>query len=149
MKERRHAKILELIGRYNIDTQEELLTRLREEGFNVTQATVSRDIKELRLVKTPSPGGGYRYSAAKESAKDGAAKFYSLLSDSAVSIAYAGNITVIKCLTGMAQAVCAAMDALNWDNIVGTLSGDDTIFVLSRNEEGAAGLAENLNKIVG
>jgi transcriptional regulator of arginine metabolism len=148
LKERRHAKILELIGRYNIDTQEELLTRLREEGFNVTQATVSRDIKELRLIKTPSPDGGYRYSAAKENTKDSAAKFYSLLSDSAVSIDCAGNIAVIKCLTGMAQAVCAAMDVLSWDNIVGTLSGDDTIFVLMRNENSAAELAENLNKIV-
>ena len=149
MKERRHAKILELIGRYHIETQEELLARLREEGLNVTQATVSRDIKELRLIKAPSPDGGYRYSTATENAKDSAAKFYTLLSDSAVSIDCAGNIAVIKCLTGMAQAVCASMDTMSWNNIVGTLSGDDTIFVLTRTESSAAELAANLNKIVG
>lgn len=148
MKERRHAKILELIGRYDIDTQEELLNRLREEGFNVTQATVSRDIKELRLTKTPSSDGGYRYSAIKESTKDSADKFYALLSDSAVSINCAGNITVVKCLTGMAQAVCAALDALNREGIVGTLSGDDTIFILTKDGNSATELAENLNRIV-
>lgn len=148
MKERRHAKILDLISRYSIDTQEELLTRLREEGFSVTQATVSRDIKEMRLVKVPSPDGGYRYSAAQESGKDYTAKFYSLLADSAVSVGHAGNIAVIKCMTGMAQAVCAAMDTLSWDDIVGTLSGDDTIFILAKDENSAERLAENLNKIV-
>lgn len=148
MKERRHAKILQLISKYTIDTQEELLNRLRQEGFEVTQATVSRDIKELRLVKTLSPDGKYKYSLAQESTKDFSSKFYSLFLDSAVSVDYAQNIVVIKCLTGMANAVCAAMDTIGWKNIVGTVAGDDTIFVLVADETAAAGLAAELKKII-
>lgn len=149
MKTRRHAKILELIREYPVDTQEELLRRLREDGFNVTQATVSRDIKELRLLKTPTGDGKYKYSAAKESTKDFSSKFYSLLADSSVSIQYACNLVVIKCLTGMAQAVCAAMDSMHWEGVVGTLAGDDTIFIACKNETNAEQLVNELKKMVG
>ncbi|NLJ31795.1 MAG: arginine repressor [Clostridiales bacterium] len=149
MKTRRHAKILELIREYPVDTQEELLRRLREDGFNVTQATVSRDIKELRLLKTPTGDGKYRYSAVQENSKDFSSKFYSLLSDSAVSIQSACNLVVIKCLTGMAQAVCAAMDSMHWEGIVGTLAGDDTIFIACKNETNAEQLVHELKKMVG
>ncbi len=148
MKQRRHAKILELIGKYNIDTQEGLLDHLRQEGFDVTQATVSRDIKELRLVKTLSPDGRYRYSFEKQNGKDAPSKFYSIFSDSAVSVAYAQNIVVVKCMTGMANAVCAALDAAGWKNIVGTVSGDDTIFVLLHDEMSAAEFAGELKKLI-
>jgi transcriptional regulator of arginine metabolism len=149
LKTRRHAKILELINEYAIDTQEELLRRLREDGLDVTQATVSRDIKELRLVKTLSNDGKYKYSSGKDNAKDYSSKFYSLLADSAVSINFAGNLVVIKCLTGMAQAVCASMDSMHWDGIVGTLAGDDTIFVAAKNEAYAEQLVAELKKMVG
>lgn len=149
MKTRRHAKILELINEYTIDTQEELLRRLRDDGFEVTQATVSRDIKELRLIKTLSHDGKYKYSVSKDNTKDYSSKFYSLLSDSAVLINYACNMVVIKCLTGMAQAVCAAMDSMHWDGIVGTLAGDDTIFIVMKNEEYAQQLVAELKKMVG
>ncbi len=149
MKTRRHAKILELINKYTIDTQEELLRRLREDGFEVTQATVSRDIKELRLVKTLSHDGKYKYSAGKDNTKDYSSKFYSLLSDSAVMIDCACNMVVIKSLTGMAQAVCASMDSMHWEGIVGTLAGDDTIFIVMKNEEYARQLVAELNKMVG
>lgn len=148
MKERRHAKILELIGKFSIDTQEELLRRLREEGFDVTQATVSRDIKELRLIKALSPDGKYQYSTGQESSKDLSSKFSFLLADNAVSVSYAGNIIVIKCLTGMANAVCAAMDLVEWEGIVGTLAGDDTIFVLMQNGEEAGRLCGALQKML-
>ncbi len=148
MKERRHAKILELIGKFSIDTQEELLRRLREEGFDVTQATVSRDIKELRLIKALSPDGKYQYSTGQESSKDLSSKFAFLLADNAVSVSYAGNIIVIKCLTGMANAVCAAMDLVEWEGIVGTLAGDDTIFVLMQNGEEAGRLSGALQKML-
>lgn len=148
MKERRHAKILELIGKYSIDTQEELLRRLREEGYEVTQATVSRDIKELRLIKSLTASGKYRYTVGQEEAKDYTTKFYSLFSDSALSIDYAQNMVAVKCLTGMANAVCAAMDALQWENIVGTLSGDDTIFILTRDNNSAERLSSELKKFV-
>lgn len=149
MKTRRHAKILELINAYTIDTQEELLRRLREDGFDVTQATVSRDIKELRLIKTLSPDGNYKYSVGRDNTRDYSSKFYSLLSDSAVQINCAGNMVIIKCLTGMAQAVCAAMDSMHWPNIVGTLAGDDTIFIVVKNEEQAQQMVSELKKMVG
>lgn len=148
MKERRHAKILELIAKYSIDTQEELLRRLREEGYEVTQATVSRDIKELRLIKTLTSSGKYRYTVGQEETKDYTIKFYTLFSDSALSVDCAQNMVAIKCLTGMANAVCAAMDTLQWENIVGTLSGDDTIFVLARDNSSAERLSSELKKFV-
>lgn len=148
MKERRHAKILELISKYNIDTQEGLLDLLRKEGFDVTQATVSRDIKELRLVKTLSSDGKYKYSLEKENVKDASSKFYSMFSDSAISVAHAQNIVVIKCSTGMANAVCAALDAAGWENVIGTVSGDDTIFVLLPDEISAADFADELKKLI-
>lgn len=149
MKTRRHTKILELINEYQIDTQEELLKRLRADGFDVTQATVSRDIKELRLVKILSNDGKYKYATSKEPTRDISSKFYSLFTDSAVSVDNAVNIVVIKCLTGMANAVCAAMDALHWDGVVGTLAGDDTILVLCKNEEQAVRLTADFNKLIG
>ena len=149
MKSRRQTKILELISEYEIDTQEELLRRLRQDGLDVTQATVSRDIKELRLVKALSSEGKYKYSSGKDNSKDYSSKFYSLLADSAVSINFAGNLVVIKCLTGMAQAVCAAMDSMHWEGIVGTLAGDDTIFIATKNEECAEQLVAELKKMVG
>ena len=149
MKTRRHAKILELINEHSVDTQEELLRLLREDGFDVTQATVSRDIKELRLVKTLSNDGKYRYSTRKETGKDLSSKFFSLLADSSISIDCARNIVVIKALTGMAQAICAAMDGLHWESVVGTLAGDDTIFVVTRDDESAERLVAELKRIVG
>lgn len=149
LKTRRHTKILELINAYTIDTQEELLRRLRGDGFDVTQATVSRDIKELRLIKTLSNDGKYKYSAGKDNSRDYSSKFYALLSDSAVSINFACNLVVIKCLTGMAQAVCVAMDSMPWESVVGTLAGDDTIFIVCKNENSAEQLVAELKKMVG
>ncbi|HHV31202.1 arginine repressor [Caproiciproducens sp. LBM24188] len=149
MKTRRHAKILELISQYNIDTQEELLRLLRQGGFDVTQATVSRDIKELRLVKTLSEDGKYKYSIGTDNTKDFSSKFYSLLVDSTVSINYACNLVVIKCLSGMAQAVCASMDSMHWNGVVGTLAGEDTIFVACKSEAEAENMVAELKKMIG
>lgn len=146
MKTKRHGKILELIQNHAIDTQEELLNWLRKEGFDVTQATVSRDIKELRLVKTLSSTGEYRYSTGKAAEIDMSAKFHTLFRDSVSSVDYACNTVVIKSMSGMAQAVCAAMDSLHWNGIVGTLAGDDTIFVLTRSENAAFALVMELKK---
>ncbi|WP_416200842.1 MAG: Arginine repressor [Thermocaproicibacter melissae] len=148
MKKKRHEKILELIQKYSIDTQEELLRLLRKEGYDVTQATVSRDIKELRLLKMLSPDGKYRYVPAKDDSKSNSGKFFSLFADSAVSVASAQNIVCVKCQPGMANAVCAAMDALYRDDVVGTLAGDDTIFILTHNDKEAELLAEELNDII-
>lgn len=148
MKIRRHAKIMELVQTHSIDTQEDLLKWLKLEGFNVTQATVSRDIKELRLVKSLTGDGKYCYSTGKAVMSDMSSKFYSLFSDSVISIDYVGNIVVVKCMVGMAQAVCAAMDSMHWEGVVGTIAGDDTIFVLVRTENDIINLTEELKKIV-
>lgn len=147
LKTRRHAKILELIKEHDIDTQDELLRHLRESGFDVTQATVSRDIKELRLVKTLSRTGKYKYSTGNENTSDMSAKFYSLFADSVLSVEASQNIVVVKCMTGMAQAICAAMDAMYWQNFVGTLAGEDTIFIVCRSESSALEAREELAKL--
>ena len=148
MKNRRHAKILELIKEYDLETQDELLRHLREAGFDVTQATVSRDIKELRLVKILSADGRYKYSTGSENTNAMSAKFYSLFTDYALSVDSAQNMLVIKCMNGMAQAVCASMDAMFWKNFVGTLAGEDTIFVVCRTEAAARETQEALRKLL-
>ena len=130
MKTRRHAKILELIKEHDIDTQDELLRYLRDSGFDVTQATVSRDIKELRLVKTLSRAGKYRYSTGSE------------------NISAAQNMLVIRCMTGMAQAVCASLDSMHWPGFVGTLAGDDTIFIVCRTEVDAMNSQDEFRKLI-
>ena len=148
MKRKRHALILELIQQYEITTQDELLAKLRENGFEVTQATVSRDIKELRLVKAMSPSGQYRYMAGAAQGDEYLAKFYTIFSGSVISVDYAGNTCVVKCYAGMAQAACAAIDAMHFEGIVGTLAGDDTIFVLCRTTELTQQLKSSLDKML-
>ena len=148
MKTRRHAKILELIRERDIETQDELLRHLREAGFDVTQATVSRDIKELRLIKTLSGSGRYKYSTGSEGNADMSSKFHSLFTDSAISVDYAMNMLVIKCMNGMAQAVCASMDAMYWKDFMGTLAGEDTILVVCRTEAAARKAMEELQKLI-
>jgi transcriptional regulator of arginine metabolism len=142
------VKILELISDHEIDTQEELLGRLNENGFRVTQATVSRDIKELRLVKVQSASGGYKYStnSSKEDV-DMSFKFHAVFSESVTAIACAENIVVIKCYVGMANAACAALDSIHWDGVVGTIAGDDTILCVMRSKAEASSFAEQLERL--
>ena len=149
MKRKRHVKILELIENFDIDTQESLQQKLLECGFDVTQATVSRDIKELKLVKILSSTGEYKYSVPPNlKEKNPLSMLISLFSESVVSIDYAMNMVVIKCHVGMANAVCAKLDSADFQNIVGTLAGDDTIFVVMRTENDAVRLVENLNNLI-
>ena len=147
MKAKRHAKILEFIQQNEIETQDEILEKLKRCGFEVTQATISRDIKELRLVKTLSSTGKYRYTSVKSDTGDLSAKFYTLFVNSITNVDYAGNTVVLRCYAGMAQAVCAALDAMQWEGLVGTLAGDDTIFVLLRTESYAVKMVQNLKKM--
>lgn len=141
MKKGRHEKILELIGEREVGTQEELLELLRDEGFDVTQATVSRDIKELRLIKALSKNGEYIYSTGKgDDTVNLSSKFYDLFADSVIKMDYVFNQIVIKCYSGLANAVCASMDQMNFDNLVGTIAGDDTILVVMRTEQSATEL---------
>lgn len=148
MKSRRHAKILDIIAEYPVETQDELLTRLKDEGYKATQATISRDIKDLRLVKTLGSDGKYRYVSASKNSTDIRSNFSSLFASSVNSIDFAQNIVVIKTLSGMAQAVCAALDSNDYKAVVGTIAGDDTIFIACRSSQLAVSLTEELKKLI-
>lgn len=146
MKKRRHKAILDLIKQYEIGTQEELLVLLRERGFDVTQATVSRDVKELRLLKTLAEDGVYKYTAEQTNDSGYTGMFDALFQNTMTKVDYAGNICVIKCSPGLAGAACATIDAMNDPDIVGTIAGDDTIFMLCRTEEEAKNVSQALKK---
>lgn len=138
MKFQRQSAIVELIGKFDIKTQEELSDKLRERGYNATQATISRDIKELRLIKTTSAVGGYKYALPETTADTGyLPKLKTIFRECVVKVDYAQNIVVVRSLTGMANAAAAAIDAMKIDEIVGTLAGDDTIFILMKTTEEA------------
>lgn len=147
MKSSRHSKILEIISEYPIETQDELLSRLKTEGYKVTQATISRDIKDLRLVKTLGSDGKYRYTEAQASSSEIRSNFDQLFLSSVVSMDLAQNIVVIKTLSGMANAVCAALDSTGNSAIVGTIAGDDTIFVACRTDDHARSLVSTLKQL--
>jgi transcriptional regulator of arginine metabolism len=132
MKEQRQSTILGLIQKSEIETQEDLAQALENKGFSVTQATVSRDIRELRLTKVASKAGGQKYIALSHYEQQVSEKVIRVFKDAFVGMDFAGNIIVIRTLTGMGNAVAAAIDAFNFDEIVGTLAGDDTIFCAVR-----------------
>lgn len=149
MKKRRHKVILDLIEQYDIGTQDELLVFLRDKGFDVTQATVSRDVKELRLLKTLGSNGVYKYTTEKTVDSGYSGMFDALFQSAMTKVDYAGNICVIKCSPGLAGAACATIDAMNVHEVVGTIAGDDTIFMLCRTSDEAQGVAEALNRMIG
>ncbi len=146
MKNARHEKILALIEAQSIDTQEELLQQLRIAGFHVTQATVSRDIRELHLVKTATGVGGYRYisSFGQEKPRQTPNRFEMIFKEAVVKVDFAGNTVLVKCFNGMANAACELFDSMTWNDVVGTLAGDDTFLVLVRSEKAAGELCEQL-----
>lgn len=148
IRKKRQNLIIELINKEVISTQEELLNKLKENGYDVTQATISRDIKELKLIKKVGQNGRSRYAINKSVTDDYLTKFYSILSGSVLSVDYAMNTTVVKCFAGMANAACASIDSMEWEGVVGTLAGDDTIFVLCRNEDYAQQLKESIEKMI-
>lgn len=148
MKYSRHSKLLELINKLEIETQEELARTLCESGFNVTQATVSRDIKELRLIKVLTKEGRYKYATLKQHETSMSDRFKKLFRDSVLSIDFAENFIVIKTLVGAANAAGAALDALNLKDIVGSIAGDDTIFILIRNKENVSIAIEQLESLL-
>ena len=148
MKTRRHAKILELIKEHDIDTQEELLRHLREEGFDVTQATVSRDIKELRLVKELS-GGGYRYaSSERKGLADSDARLRNIFKEGVTSVDRAQNIVVVRTMPGLASAACSALDSMEIPGMVGSLAGDDTGILIMRDNDAAERFNQEVHKLL-
>ena len=148
MKRIRQEKMLELISKYEIDTQDELIERLRENGFEVTQATVSRDIRELNISKMTTGKGTYRYVLPKQSAPTSNMKFNSALIDALISVDYACNIVVLKTHAGLANAVAVGLDSMHLENILGCVAGDDTILLVSRNEDAAHKIAERFRDMI-
>ena len=148
MKIQRHAKIVELINQYDIDTQEELARQLKEAGFRVTQATVSRDIRELRLTKIAVDGGKQKYVVMHTQSSELDEKYLRILRDGFVSMDMAQNILVIRTVSGMAMAVAAAMDALNWKEIAGCIAGDDTIMCAIRSVDDTLLVMDKIQKIL-
>lgn len=147
MKNKRQQKILELIVRYEIGTQEELMQKLREVGFDVTQATVSRDIREMKLTKIETHGK-LHYVALRESDEDVKEKYERVFRDGFISMDNAVNILVIKTVSGMAMAVAAALDSMHFNEIVGTIAGDDTIMCAVRSLDDVVNLMGKLRNII-
>ena len=148
MKVSRHAKIIELISQYEIETQEELAEYLNNAGFKVTQATVSRDIRDLKLTKLSVNGGRQKYIVHRQEDDGMNEKYIRVLCDGFVSMDMAQNILVIKTVAGMAMAVAAAVDAMKWNEVVGCIAGDDTIMCAIRTVEDTAVVMENIRKLV-
>lgn len=147
MKLERHSKIIELINKYDIETQEELADRLNDAGYNVTQATVSRDIRQLKLIKQ-NVKGKQKYVVMQENITDMNEKYINILRAGFISMAMAQNILVIKTVSGMAMAVAAALDAMGWKEIVGCIAGDDTIMCAIATVDDTLIVMNRLNKLL-
>ena len=148
MKTKRQTKMLELIKKHDIETQEELSDYLQKEGYQVTQATVSRDIRELKLTKVAMSNGRQKYAALTEANEDLSEKYTRVFRDAFVSMDMAQNILVIKTVTGMAMAVAAAIDAMHLHEIVGCIAGDDTIMCAVRSVDDTIAVMSRLRKLV-
>ena len=149
MKNDRQAIILEIISQENIETQEQLLSRLQERGISSTQATISRDIKQMHLIKEPVGHGVYKYAVSGNRTKlNFAEKLRTIFRESITSIACAQNIVVIKTMPGLASAACAALDNMEFSILVGSLAGDDTAFLLMQDAESAAAFCEEIRAML-
>ena len=148
MKKIRHKAIVDIIKKYNVETQEELAGYLKDAGFVVTQATVSRDIRELKLSKVPIGGGRQKYVIIRHDESHMEDKFIRVLKDGFVSMDMAQNILVVKTVSGMAMAVAAAIDSLKFHEVVGCIAGDDTIMVAVRTTEETVILMDKIHKML-
>lgn len=149
MKSQRQAKILEIISNKNVETQEQLLSELQEAGFRGTQATVSRDIKELRIVKELTSLGNYRYTtSSNELSGTFSARLNTIFRECVVSFDYAQNIIVIRTLPGLANAAASAIDAMNMSTVVGSLAGDDTVMIVMRDTNAAASFCGEIKNLL-
>jgi len=148
MKIKRHSKIIELVKNHAVETQEDLAERLKAVGFDVTQATVSRDIRELRLTKIPGEDGRLQYAILPSAAPQLNERLIRILRDGVTSMDYAQNIIVIKTLEGMAMAAAACLDSLGDTQILGTIAGDDTLMCIVKTEEHAIATINSLKAII-
>jgi len=150
MKGNRQQKILEIIEKYDISTQEELINRLADEGFSVTQTTVSRDIRQMKLVKGLSQNGGYKYIVPNvKKAESGSQVLNSAISDSVISVEAAQNLVVVKTLPGMANAVAVCIESLDHAHVVGSVAGDDTLLLVMKDSDGAYDVQDKLRLVFG
>lgn len=149
MKIGRHAKIVDLINRYDIETQEELAEYLKQDGYQVTQATISRDIRELKLTKIATSDGRQKYALMQPRETGMNEKYIRVLKDGFVSMDMAQNILVVKTVSGMAMAVAAAIDAMHWPEVAGCIAGDDTIMCAIRSVEDTIQVMEKISRVVG
>ena len=149
MKNNRQAMILEIISQENIETQEQLLAKLQERGINSTQATISRDIKQMHLIKQPAGQGVYKYAVSDNRNRlNFAEKLRTIFRESITSIDYAQNIVVIKTMPGLASAACSALDNMDLAYMVGSLAGDDTAFLLMKDTEAAETFCEEIKEML-
>lgn len=148
MKKQRQQALLQIVAQHVVETQEELLQFLRDAGFDVTQATISRDMKELRLIKALDAQGRYRYMSPRDDLPAPHNRYAGIFQDTVIFADYAMNNVVIKCHSGMANAACAALDQMDLSSIVGTLAGDDTILVVTRTEEQAQRLSLDIQNML-
>ena len=148
MKSARHNLILEIIEQKDIETQEELAEELKNHGVKVTQATVSRDIKELRLLKVLSEHGGYKYATVERAEKGMNDRFIRLLSESVISMECVNNLMVIKTLSASASAACEAIDSMKWNEVLGTIAGENTVLVIGRSEEAIETILGRVNGLI-
>jgi transcriptional regulator of arginine metabolism len=148
MKVLRHAKIIEIINSKEIETQEELADELKSSGMDVTQATVSRDIKELKLIKVLSSTGKYKYVAISPEQNFLSNKLVNIFAHTVIHVENVNNFVVLKTITGSASAAAEALDSLNFDEIAGTIAGDNTIFILVRSAEKAQELVKKIKKML-
>lgn len=150
MKSQRQAKIMEIITTRNVETQEQLLEALQAEGFNSTQATISRDIKELRIVKELSSLGTYRYATSTgEMSNSFTARLNKIFRECVMSYDYAQNIIIIRTLPGLASAAGSAIDAMSLSTVVGSLAGDDTVMIVMRDTNAAAAFCGEIKNLIG
>lgn len=148
MKKKRHEKILEIIENREVETQDELARFLQEAGFQVTQATVSRDIRELKLSKMSDGKGRQKYAVLGREEGTGGARYVRVLKEGFTSMDMAQNLVVIRTVSGMAMAVAAALDAMKFPEVLGCIAGDDTIMVASRTVEDAKALIDKIREII-
>lgn len=148
MKGIRHLRIREIIAEQIVETQEELVEALRKEGMAITQATVSRDIKELQLIKVPAGDGRYRYSIAQEQRFNQSSRLRRAMIDHFAHIDAADNLIVMKCLPGTANAIGILIDGMEWDEVMGTICGDDTILIICRTKKQSSALVERLMELL-
>ncbi|HZK46042.1 MAG: arginine repressor [Eubacteriales bacterium] len=148
MKSERHAMILNLIETTNVETQEELADMLKQRGICVTQATVSRDIKELRLIKVLAENGGYKYATVDKAEAGMKERFVRIFGDSVVGINTSANLVIVKTLSGSANAAAEAVDSMHWNDIVGTMAGDNTIFIAARDEKAVPDIVKRLSAMI-